>query len=156
MRHHEALLQRGRKYPAAGVHLQPDRPNIVFLTVTTEKRKAWLANETGHQLLRQVWLEATAWLVGDYLLMPDHLHCFCAPRDPTITIEQWITFWKREFRRDHGRQDWRFQSRGWHHRLRNDENYVEKWNYVQLNPVRRGLVKCPGEWPYQGRIHAIG
>jgi hypothetical protein len=43
------------------------------------------------------WLNATAWLVGDYLLMPDHLHLFCAPRDIDMPIETWIRYWKRDF-----------------------------------------------------------
>ena len=113
----------GRKHPAPGAHVQLGGPNWVLLTVTTEDRQRWLASAEAHQLLHQTWLEATAWLVSDYLLMPDHLHCFCAPRDLHFTIEQWITYWKREFRRKHGNADWKFQSRGWHHRLRDGESY---------------------------------
>jgi putative transposase len=127
----------------------------VLLTVNTENRSSWLANEDARQHLDAVWRSADAWLVGDYLLMPDHLHLVCAPRDPSFSIEEWITYWKREFRRRHGRSDWRFQSRGWHHRLRNGESYTEKWHYVQMNPVRKGLVKDPTDWPYKGRIHNL-
>jgi hypothetical protein len=86
-----------RQNPSPGVHAQLGQSNIVLLTINTEKRKPWLANERTHQLLRQTWLEATAWLVGDYLLMPDHLHLFCAPRDLHFTVETWISYWKREF-----------------------------------------------------------
>jgi len=81
-----------------------------------------------------------AWLAGDYLLMPDHLHIFCAPRDFRCTIETWSAYWKREFRLKHKRPDWKFQSRGWHHRLRDGESYSEKWLYVQENPLRRLAV----------------
>ena len=88
--------------PAAGVHLRSDEPTLVLLTVTTEKRAPWLANAEAHRLLHQVWSEASAWLVGDYLLMPDHLHLFCAPYDPGFGIERWITYWKSQFRRRHG------------------------------------------------------
>ena len=146
----------GRKNPAVGVHIQAGRQTIVLLTVTTEGRSPWLANEQAHRLLRESWGAATAWLVGDYLMMPDHLHAFCAPHDLSFTIERWITFWKRDFRRRHGHEDWRFQSRGWHHRLRNDENYQTKWIYVQENPLRKGLVNSLGVWPYQGRVHHFG
>ena len=69
-----------RQNPASGVHAKPGQSNIVLLTVTTEKRDPWLANETAQQLLHETWSEAMSWLVGDYLLMPDHLHCFCAAR----------------------------------------------------------------------------
>ena len=143
----------GRDNPASGVHVQLGESNVVLLTVSTEHRSPWLANKEAHLLLRETWTAATAWLVGDYLLMPDHLHAFCAPRDLSCSIEHWITFWKRDFRRRHGRKDWRFQSRGWHHRLRDDENYHAKWIYVQENPVRKRLVSRIEDWPYQGCVH---
>jgi len=150
--------QRGN--PASGVHLDLGQSNIVLLTITTEKRKPWLANETAHQLLRETWTEANAWLVGDYLLMPDHLHCFCAPGNLQIPIESWIKFWKREFAIKTKRlastlappAEWKFQARGWHHRLRNSESHAQKWIYIQENPMRKGLVKQTENWPFKGRI----
>jgi len=145
----------GRKNPSSGAHIQLGRPNFFLLTVNTEHREPWLANATVQQLLHQTWQEAIAWLVGDYLIMPDHLHLFCAPRDLAFTIEQWITYWKREFRRKHGRAEWRFQSRGWHHRLREDEDYSAKWLYVQENPLRKNLVIRIEDWPYKGRVHDV-
>ena len=141
-----------RQNPASGVHVQLGQSNIVLLTINTEKREPWLDNETAHQLLRQTWSEATAWLVGDYLLMPDHLHLFCAPRDLKFTIEAWIKYWKREFNLKHGRTEWKFQSRGWHHRIRDGESYSEQWIYVQENPFRKGLVQRIVDWPFKGRV----
>jgi putative transposase len=145
----------GRKNPAAGVHVQIGQSNLVLLTVTTEDRNPWLANETAHKFLRETWQAATAWLAGDYLLMPDHLHVFCAPHDLAFTIEQWITFWKRDFRRRHEKAEWSFQSRGWHHRLRAGEDYAKKWIYVQENPVRKKLVNRIEDWPFKGNVHQL-
>ncbi|MGH7991595.1 MAG: transposase [Limisphaerales bacterium] len=149
-----------RQNPASGVHINLGQSNIVLLTITTEKRELWLANEIAHKLLRETWSEATAWLVGDYLLMPDHLHLFCAPRDLKFTIEMWIKYWKREFALKQKRLaatlappvERKFQARGWHHRLRDSENYSEKWIYVQENPVRKNLVKRIEDWSFKGRI----
>jgi putative transposase len=151
------LIQR--RNPAPGVHINLGQSNIVLLTVTTERRKPWLANKTAHKLLRETWLEADAWLVGDYLLMPDHLHCFCAPRDLHFTIEKWIRCWKRQFAIKYRRlagtlapPQWKFQSCGWHHRLRDGENYSEKWIYVQENPVRKKLCERIEDWPFKGKV----
>ena len=141
-----------RKNPASGVHIQLGQSNIVLLTIATEQREPWLACELAHELLQQTWSEATAWLVGDYLLMPDHLHLFCAPRNLHFTIEEWIGYWKRQFSRKHGNQNWKFQSRGWHHRLRDGESYSQKWIYVQENPIRKALVQRIEDWPFKGRI----
>jgi putative transposase len=87
--------------------------------------------------------------------MPDHLHLFCAPVRPGFSIEQWITYWKRCFRRLHGPSGGTFQSRGWHHRLRSAESYAEKWNYVRQNPVRAGLIENTEKWPWQGTMHDL-
>ncbi len=179
-----------RRKPAEGVHIYLHQPTMVFVTVCTKDRARWLACEEAHRLLAEVWRRAEAWLVGNYVLMPDHLHLFAAPRLggapgratlrrslgdgkrlggslalpdlalpgdalPCITIERWMTYWKSQFSRGHRHADWVWQSSAFHHRLRRDESYAQKWLYVQENPVRAGLAKEIGEWPYQGSIHEL-
>src|SRR3954468_17508350 len=68
----------GRQHP---VH-QPvcerfNEPVIVFVTVCAKNKKPILANAEVHQLLRTTWDAADSWLVGRYMIMPDHLHLFC-------------------------------------------------------------------------------
>lgn len=142
----------GGKKPPQDVHIYSGQSTFVLLTVTTEERAPWLACPEAHQLLHETWLGATAWLVGDYLLMPDHLHILCAPRDLSFTIKRWTTYWKSQFRKRHGHGEWRFQSLGWHHRLRSGESYGDKWLYAQENPLRKGLVKQMEDWPFKGRV----
>jgi REP element-mobilizing transposase RayT len=43
----------------------------------------------------------------------------------------------------------------WDTQLRKGENYGEKWQYVRNNPVRKGLVNSPDDWPWQGEIHVL-
>ena len=152
------LLSNARRYrrtPAKGVHISSGGPNWVFLTVCTDKRERWLAQPSVQRALHDIWKStATAWLVSDYLLMPDHLHLFCAPRDFKFTIERWIAFWKDCFSKAHPGIG-TFQPGGFHHRLRGDESYAQKWQYVRENPVRAGLVTQPEDWPYFGRVHEI-
>jgi putative transposase len=145
----------GRKNPSPGVHVYLDRPTIAFLTVHTWHREPWLANKVAHSALLESWREATAWIVGEYILMPDHLHLFCAPQSLDFTIEQWIKYWKSLFRKKHGQAEWNWQSLGWHHRLREDEDYAAKWAYVRANPIRKGLVARTEDWPYWGRLHVL-
>ena len=145
----------GRHTPAKGVHVSLRGPNWVFLTVCTEKREPWLARASVQRTLHGIWeTTATAWLVSDYLLMPDHLHLFCAPRDLRFTIERWIGFWKDRFAKAHPDAG-KFQAGGFHHRLRSDESYAQKWQYVRENPVRHGLIGKSEEWPCFGRVHEI-
>ena len=70
----------GRKHPVhLEVHDRRDTPIIVYLTVCTKRRKPILANPAAHELLRASWREARLWLVGRYVIMPNHLHLFCTP-----------------------------------------------------------------------------
>ena len=85
-------------------------------------------------------MAATAWLVSDYLLMPDHLHLFCSPHELKFTIERWIGFWKDRFAKMNPSIG-KFQTGGFHHRLRDGESYAQKWQYVRENPVRHKLVE---------------
>ena len=90
----------GRKHP---IHLdvqnRRDTPLIVYLTVCTKRRKPILANPETHELLRGAWRDARSWLVGRYVVMPDHIHLFCAPeeseRQPLL---QWVKYWKSQRR----------------------------------------------------------
>jgi putative transposase len=145
----------GRKRPAEGVYIRMDQPTIVFMTVGTDHREPWLAQKLVQDSLELTWREADGWSVGYYLLMPDHLHLFCAPRDLSFTLEQWLKFWKSRFKRRHLDQPWHFQRAGWDTRLRRQESYSQKWNYVRENPVRKGLVSHPDDWPYQGMINEL-
>jgi len=97
---------------------------------------------------------ATAWLVCDFLLMPDHVHLFCVPGDREVAIERWTAFWKDRLRNALP-EIGAFQRGGFHHRLRSGESYAQKWQYVRENPVRAGLVARPEDWPYQGRVHQL-
>src|SRR5829696_823686 len=123
----------GRRTPAKGVHVSLGGPNWVFLTVCTDERKTWLAQPAVQSALHEIWQDtATAWLVSDYLLMPDHLHLFCAPYDLKFTIERWISFWKDRLARRH-LDTGKFQPGGFHNRMRSGESYAEKWQYVREN-----------------------
>jgi len=144
------------------VHLPPretfNRPIIIFVTVCTQGRKAILARADVHRLLLDVWIEAGTWLVGRYVLMPDHLHLFCAPgcQDfPPLT--RWVQFWKsrssQRWPRPAEQPVW--QKSFWDTQLRAGESYAEKWSYVELNPVRKGLVSDARSWPFAGELNEL-
>jgi putative transposase len=86
----------GRKYPIhLDVHDRRDAPIIVFLTVCTKDRKAILASWESHALLIDAWRAAKMWQVGRYVIMPDHIHLFCAPAESeTQPLLQWVKYWK--------------------------------------------------------------
>src|SRR5438270_2995335 len=86
----------GRKHPPhEAVRDYFNTATIVFLTVCTKDRRALLAKPRVHQLLVSAWSLRSTWMVGRYVLMPDHVHLFCAPATmPTLPLQPWVRFWK--------------------------------------------------------------
>jgi REP element-mobilizing transposase RayT len=97
-------------------------------------------------------------LVGDYVLMPDHLHFFAAPRSPnSLPLKNWMKWWRQEVSKQWPRPEeapiW--QRDYWDRQLRHDESYTEKWHYLRNNPVRAKYVASADDWPFQGRTHPL-
>ncbi len=144
-----------RRRPA---HLPPrdvaNRSVVIFLTVCTRDRRPLLANTIMHERLLQAWQVADAWLVGRYVIMPDHLHLFCSPNSyPPTTLSGWISYWKRLVAFEHGGSFW--QKNFWDTQLRRHEGYASKWDYVRNNPVRGGLTPQADNWAYQGELNLL-
>lgn len=131
------------------------RSNLVFVTVCTNDRSPVLASERMHNILRETWRIATHWQVGRYVIMPNHVHLFCAPnRLPAESLVLWVRYWKRLVTQASDRADIR-QKNFWDTQLRRHESYGSKWEYVRQNPVRAGLVTNPDHWPYQGELNVL-
>jgi putative transposase len=133
-------------------------PVVVYLTVNTDKRNPILARADVHALLVQSWRRADSWVVGKYVLMPDHIHLFCAPGNgPSRTLRQWVRYWKsissQAWPRVEDQPVW--QPDCWDRQLRTGQSYAEKWEYVRRNPVRAKLVADPDDWPYQGELEIL-
>ena len=148
-----------RKRP---IHFPPKQrighPTILFVTVCTKNRKWLLARNKVHTLLKSAWTTNPAWLVGWYVIMPDHIHFFCAPNAGQATgLEKWIQFWKSVVSRNWPWPEEQpvWQRGFWDRQLRTWESYEEKWHYVLLNPVRKGLVSAPEEWPFAGELNLL-
>jgi len=144
-----------RRHPAHGVRQQDDHPTIVFVTVCTEGRRPWLANPKSHDNLITTWQEATAWHVGRYIVMPDHIHLFAAPGQLDLSLERWVKFWKSNFSKRHQDRSCRWQSDHWDRRLRTGESYDSKWEYVRHNAIRNGLVTKSEDWTFQGVMNEL-
>jgi len=165
----------GRSSATPGADARPDQPRrkspahfptveasnrsiVIFLTVCTKQRRPLLANDQAANLLREAWAAATFWCVGRYVILPEHIHLFCAPNTfPPQPLKNWISFWKNHLTRSWPNRDqiplW--QPEYWDCQLRRGESYGEKWAYVENNPVRHGNVTDPEEWPYRGELNVL-
>ena len=149
----------GRKHPAhQPVVEQFNRSRIVFVTVCSKDRNPIFARESVHDLIVRSWKKADQWVVGNYVLMPDHIHFFCSPvglEHPPL--KKWITYWKslvsRNWPNPGEHSIW--QTDFWDTQLRKGESYTEKWGYVRNNPMRAGLVAQTEDWPFQGVVETL-
>ena len=137
---------------------RPGQAVIVFLSVCTRQRKCILAHGDVVQLLEESWRSASSWMVGRFIVMPDHVHLFCAPLEAEARpLAQWVRYWKssvsRRWPRAGEQPIWQLDF--WDTQLRRGHHYAEKWEYVRQNPVRAGLVRRSEDWPYQGELHEL-
>jgi putative transposase len=145
--------------------------NISYLlTLCVESRACVLANETIFERLAAFLIDSPSryqWFGRRFVIMPDHIHLIAHMGQDSVPLGQWIKALKAvtgglERRINSGavsppkltriKRAWRWQN-GFHdHKFRTRESEARKWEYVCLNPVRAGLVKCPEDWPYGGEI----
>jgi putative transposase len=147
-----------RKHP---IHLPPlERHNlsiIIYVTACTAKRRKVLACPEVHQAIVAAWVQASTWLVGRYVVMPNHVHFFCAPNGfEAPSLERWMRFWKSRVTATIGNPGGGLWQRDhWDRQLRRGQSYDEKWDYVRNNPVRHGYLNDPDDWLYQGELHEL-
>ena len=130
---------------------------IIFLTLCVRDRRPILANDQVTALMPRWWQRADSWLVGRFVIMPDHIHLFCAPTNSASTLSKWIQFWKNGTTREWPSVDCKpiWQRDFWDRQLRVAERYDEKWEYVRDNPRRHGLVDRSEDWRYQGEVNHL-
>ena len=135
-------------------HLRYNQPVIVLVTVCTRERQPLLANPAAMSALSAAWQRATAWQVGSYVVMPDHIHLFCSPvQEVETTVQAWVGYWKRFAGYGAPALARVFQKECWDTQMRSAEHYGRKLDYVRNNPVRKGLATVWPDWPYQGTLH---
>ena len=147
-----------RRHPARESPFAVRKSPIIFITACTKGRGHLLSNEVTHEALKRAWLDYKHWMVGPYVLMPDHLHLLVAPTSAHPSpVRRWVAWWKRLASQAlHLEEDHLWQRDIWDYRLRCRDHFAEKARYILNNPVRGGLVEHADMWPYAGRIHHIG
>ena len=139
-------------------------PPIYFITTCAAGRLPLLANTAAAQILRDQFTAAPnryGWRVGRFVVMPDHLHFFCAPggeREPATLsafvggVKGWSA---RAIQAGTGRAAPLWQHEFFDRLLRSNESYERAAAYVRDNPVRAGLVQDAAQWPFGGEIETL-
>ena len=139
------LESDGRKTPAHFPTVESGfRAIIIFLTGCSHRRKRLLANEDVAQRIINAWEAASFWRVGRYVIMPDHIHLFCAPNTfLPRPLKDWIAFWKNQITRAWSNRDqlpiW--QRDFWDRQLRRGESVHREMGICEKQPSASRL--CP-------------
>ncbi len=92
-----------------------------------------------------------------YCLMPDHFHALIGTGDSGRSLGEICGAVKslttREYWRWHQGKLW--QRQFYDHVVRNEIDFFETLEYIRMNPVRKGLVRTPDEWPYTGKVDIL-
>jgi REP element-mobilizing transposase RayT len=114
---------------------------VYFITINCQHRgRTQLTHpELAGPLLDTVKLrnERFIWFAHIFLLMPDHVHALLSFPPSRTAVQQTVTLWKRWTARQRGIE---WQRDFFEHRLRSDESWREKADYILANPVRKGLI----------------
>jgi putative transposase len=83
--------------------------------------------------------------------MPNHFHLLITPISP-VTLEKAVQYIKGGFSY-RAKKELSFNGEIWQtsfydRRVRDADEYARFRHYIQMNPVRRGLVTLPEEFPF--------
>jgi putative transposase len=126
------------------------------VTICTKDRHEAFCSPEPVALVREQLLRAAGEIdiaILAYCFMPDHLHLVLEGRSEQADLKQFITRAKQysghQYARAHeGRKLW--QRYCFEHVLRDGESTQRTVRYVLENPVRKGMVSHPREYPYLG------
>ena len=138
-----------------------DHP-IYFVTTCTFRRSPILASRGIAEILIDEWRYARdrhGWMVGRYVIMPDHVHFFCSAEHDAKQLSALMRAWKqwtsKRAKTEQNLTGIMWQEEFFDHVLRSSESYSQKWEYVRETPVRAGLVTSADDWQWQGEIELL-
>ncbi|MFQ5692305.1 MAG: transposase, partial [Nitrospinota bacterium] len=128
--------------------------NCYFVTTNIDRRKSLLSDRG----LASKVVEAIYFLrrkgrfrLHAFVLMPDHLHLICSPLSnhglPSI-VHSLKSYTAKELNREMGKTGKVWQSGYYSYAIRGLRDLEEKVRYVWENPLRRGLVERPEDYPF--------
>jgi len=148
-------LDTARPLPGRLPHAQPswvrsDALHFITLCALPRGANTLCRRPVAENLWTSVrhYAELGKWSPALLLLMPDHLHALMTFGENQSSVRT-LTAWKRYTARAFG-VTW--QESFFEHRLRHDESWRAKSAYIEMNPVRAGLVASADEWPYLWRL----
>ncbi len=106
-------------------------------------------------------------IIHGWVVLPDHLHCVIELPSNDADFATRLRLIKSGFSKAVPKTEYRsdirlkrgergvWQRRYWEHLIKNEADYQAHMDYVHINPLKHGLVKQVGEWPYSTFHHWV-
>jgi putative transposase len=128
-----------------------------FLTFSCYRRLPLLSREGAYKVFeRELETIRTRYgfVVAGYVLMPEHVHLLLGePRQSSLSIALQVLKQQTSRKLKLLREAQFWQPRYYDFNVHNEEKRIEKLSYMHRNPVKRGLVDKPEDWPWSSFRH---
>ena len=144
---------------AAEVHMTipyrgTTRQDTYFITASNFEKQSLLQSDRMAGLFVDVlfhYQKQSKFHLHEFVVMPNHFHLLLTPISP-VTLEKAVQFIKGGFSY-RAKKELSFPAEIWQtsfydHRVRDVDEYARLRHYIHMNPVGRGLVATPEEFPY--------
>jgi REP element-mobilizing transposase RayT len=136
-------------------HLQ-EPGQVYFLTWRCRQGQTLAPNERGLVLQALQHYNDSQWRLFAAVILPDHVHALVQPLEHpeggTYNLSPLIHSVKRfsthEINRQRGVKGSLWQDERYDRIVRDEAEFLEKWNYIRNNPVKAELTARPEEYPW--------
>ena len=140
-----------------GLHRYQQTGDFHFVTFSCYRRKAKLSTpasrDTFEHSLEQTRRKYGLYIAG-YVVMPEHVHLLLGEPASALLSTALQTLKQSVSRRLALRAPEPFwQTRYYDFNVHSERKYSEKLCYMHRNPVKRGLVSAPEDWPWSSFRH---
>ena len=139
------------------LHRYQQTGDLHFVTFSCHRRRPLLKTPQSRQVVEATLERVRAWygarIIG-YVIMPEHVHLLVSePERATLSVA--IQMLKQIVGRKLSPSDktsfW--QRRYYDRNIHSTKERVNALRYIHRNPVKRGLVELPEEWPWSSFLH---
>jgi putative transposase len=137
------------------------RGDLHYITCSCFKRRPLLGSPESRDLFLLVFEQVRRRYIFDviaYVVMPEHFHLLISEPergDPSIVMKVLKQTVSRKLLQSDGTRLW--QPRFYDFNVFSEQKRNEKINYIQKNPVTRGLVSSPDQWRWSSfRAYSLG
>ena len=130
-----------------------------FVTFSCYHRATLLAAPRARDVFEQTLERVRKWYglhVAGYVVMPEHVHLLITEPERaklSLALQMLKQNVARQLREPEGGSSW--QPRYYDFNVWSEAKRIEKLRYIHRNPVRRGLVSSPEQWPWSSFRHYV-